>query len=104
MTSSQRNSLIVMGVAGASAYAFYRADNFWGLVLMCLTVVWAMVTALPIMDSSWRIKVGFTLAIFLGSVVALLPTLSDMSRDKSGKERFHCPEYIRERITFGVVK
>ena len=104
MTSSQRNSLIVMAVAGASAYAFYQADNFWGLVLMGLAFLWAIFTALPIMDASWRFKVGFTAAVFAGSVVALLPTFEDLSHDKNGNPRFHCPTYVRERITFGVVK
>ena len=104
MTSSQRNSLIVIAVAGASGYAFYHADNFWGLVLMGLTVLWAIVTALPIMDPAWRFKVGFTLAVFAGSIVALLPTFEDLSHDKNGNPRFHCPTYVRERITFGVVK
>jgi preprotein translocase subunit SecD len=104
MTSSQRNSLIVIGLSAAAGYAFYSADNFWGLVTMGLLIVWAIVTALPIMDSAWRIKVGFVAAVFVGSVVALLPTFSDMSRDSGGHERFHCPTYIRDRITFGVVK
>ena len=54
MTTSQRNSLIVMVGAGAAAYAFYRAESFWGLVLMLLTVVWAAITALPVMDGAWR--------------------------------------------------
>ena len=104
MTSSQRNSLIVIAVSGAAGYAFYRADNFWGVVLMGLTVIWALVTALPIMDSAWRIKVGFVAAIFFGSIVALLPTFEDLSRTKDGVARFHCPDYVRDNITFGVVK
>jgi preprotein translocase subunit SecD len=104
MNSSTRNSLIVMAVAAASAYAFYHADNFWGLVIMGLTVVWALITALPIMDAAWRFKVGFVLFVFGGSVIALLPTFEDLSRDKEGHSKFHCPEYVRERITFGVVK
>lgn len=104
MTSSQRNSLIVIALSGAAAYAFYRADNFWGLVIMCLMVVWALVTALPVMDSAWRIKVGFVAAVFFGSTVALLPTFEDLSRDANGQARFHCPSYVRDHITFGVVK
>lgn len=104
MTSSQRNSLIVMAVAGAAAYAFYHADNFWGLVVMGLTILWAIFTALPIMDAGWRFKVGFVMAVFAGSVVALLPTFEDLSHDKDGHPRFHCPTYVREHITFGVVK
>jgi preprotein translocase subunit SecD len=93
-----------MAVAGAAAYAFYHADNFWGLVIMGLTILWAIVTALPIMDSAWRVKVGFVVAVFGGSVVALLPTFEDLSHDKNGHPRFHCPTYVRDHITFGVVK
>ncbi|MCW5834712.1 MAG: protein translocase subunit SecD [Labilithrix sp.] len=104
MTSSQRNSLIVIAVSGAAGYAFYRADNFWGVVLMGLTVIWALVTALPIMDSAWRIKVGFVAAVFFGSIVVLLPTFEDLSRTKDGHARFRCPQYVRDNITFGVVK
>ncbi len=104
MTSSQRNSLIVVGIAGASGYAFYRADNFWGLVTMGLIVVWGLICALPVMDSPWRIKVGFVAAVFFGAIVSLLPTFEDLSKDDNGNSKFHCPEYIRERITFGVVK
>ncbi len=104
MTSSQRNSLIVMAIAGAAGYAFYHADNFWGLVIMGLTILWAIVTALPIMDAAWRFKVGFTTAVLAGSIIALLPTFEDLSRDKEGHARFHCPTYVKDRITFGVVK
>ena len=63
----------VIAAAGAAGYAFYSAENFWGVVLMALTVVWALVTALPVMDSAWRIKVGFVAAVFFGSIVVLLP-------------------------------
>jgi preprotein translocase subunit SecD len=104
MTSSLRNSLIVMAAAAAAGYAFYSADNFWGVVLMGLTVVWALFTALPIMDSPWRLKVGFVAAVFFGSIVALLPTFEDLSRGKDGKSLIPCPKYVREHITFGVVK
>ncbi|MBX3229338.1 MAG: protein translocase subunit SecD [Labilithrix sp.] len=94
----------MMAVAGAAGYAFYRADNFWGLVLMGLTVIWAIITALPIMDSTWRFKVGFVAATFFGSIVCLLPTFEDLSRAKDGTARFKCPTYVRDRIEFGVVK
>jgi preprotein translocase subunit SecD len=93
-----------MAVAAAAGYAFHQADNFWGLVLMGLTIVWALVTALPIMDSPWRIKVGFVMAVFFGSIVVLLPTFEDLSRGKDGQAKFHCPKYVRDNITFGVVK
>ena len=104
MTSSLRNSLIVIAVAGAAGYAFYSAENFWGLVLMGLTVIWALVTALPVMDSAWRLKTGFVVATFFGSIVVLLPTFEDLSRDANGNARFHAPKYVRDNIDFGIVK
>ncbi len=104
MSSSLRNSLIVIALAGASGYAFFRADNFWGLVVMGLIIVWALVTALPIMDAPWRFKVGFVAATFVGSIVCLLPTFEDLSHDSHGNARFHAPAYVKENITFGIVK
>lgn len=104
MTSSQRNSLIVIAAAGAAGYAFYRTDNFWGVVLMGLTILWALVTALPVMDSTWRVKVGFVAAVFGGAIVVLLPTFEDLSRDANGNARFHAPSYVKSNIDFGVVK
>jgi len=99
MTPSRRNTLILAVVAGISAYLFFQADNFWGLVIAALVVVWALIGALPVMDGPWRTKVGFVAAVFLGSIVVLLPTFDDMSDG-----RFKCPKYVRDRITFGIVK
>ena len=99
MTPSKRNTLILAVVAGISAYLFFQADNFWGLVVASLVVVWALIGALPVMDGAWRTKVGFVAAVFLGSIVVLLPTFDDMSGG-----RFKCPKYVRDRITFGIVK
>ena len=99
MTTSQRNSLIVAAGSAAGAYAFYRADNFWGLVVTALIVVWALIAALPIMDPAWRMKVGFTAAVFFGSLVVLWPTLEGMSGG-----RIKAPQYVKDRIDFGIVK
>lgn len=99
MTSSQRNSLIVAAIAAVAGYLFYRADTFWGLVVMGLTVVWALVAALPVMDSGWRLKVGFVVAVFFGSLVSLWPTFEELSHGK-----IKCPKYVKENITFGIVK
>ena len=99
MTPSRRNTLILAVVSAIAAYLFFQADNFWGLVIAALAVVWALIGALPIMDGAWRTKVGFVVAVFLGSIVVLLPTFDDMSGGK-----FKCPAYVRDRITFGVVK
>ena len=99
MTPSKRNTLILAAVAAIAAYLFFQADNFWGLVISCLIVVWSLIGMLPIMDGAWRTKVGFVTAVFLGSLVALWPTFEGMSDGK-----IKCPTYVKDRITFGVVK
>src|SRR3954470_2085842 len=99
MTPSKRNTLILAAVSAIAAYLFYQADNFWGLVVSSLIVVWALVGLLPIMDGAWRTKVGFVVAVFLGSLVVLWPTFEGMSDG-----RIKCPAYVKERISFGIVK
>ena len=99
MTPSKRNTLILAAVAAIAAYLFFQADNFWGLVISSLIVVWSLIGMLPIMDGAWRTKVGFVTAVFLGSLVALWPTFEGMSDGK-----IKCPTYVKDRITFGVVK
>jgi len=99
MTPAKRNTLILAVVAGVAAYLFFRADNFWGLVVSSLVVVWALVGLLPIMDGPWRTKVGFVVAVFLGSLVVLWPTFEGMSDG-----RIKCPTYVKDRIDFGIVK
>lgn len=99
MTPSRRNTLILAVVSAIAAYLFYHADNFWGLVVSGLVVLWALVGALPIMDGPWRTKVGFVVAVFFGSLIVLWPTFEGMSDGK-----IKCPDYVKDRITFGIVK
>ncbi len=99
MTPSRRNTLILAVVAAISAYLFFQADNFWGLVIAGLIVVWALIGALPVMDGPWRTKVGLVAAVFFGSLIVLWPTFEGMSDG-----RIKCPTYVKDRITFGIVK
>ena len=99
MTPSRRNTLILALVSAIAAYLFFHADNFWGLVISSLITVWALFGALPIMDGPWRMKVGFVLAVFFGSLIVLWPTFEGMSDG-----RIKCPAYVKDRITFGIVK
>jgi preprotein translocase subunit SecD len=99
MTPSRRNTLILAVVAGIAAYLFFQADNFWGLVIACLIVLWALIGALPTMDGVWRTKVGFVAAVFFGSLIVLWPTFEGMSDG-----RIKCPTYVKDRISFGIVK
>ncbi len=61
--------------------------------------MWALIGALPIMDGPWRTKVGFVVAVFFGSLIVLWPTFEGMSDGK-----IKCPAYVKDRITFGIVK
>lgn len=99
MTPAKRNTLILVVAAIGGAYAFFRADNFWGLVVSGLIALWGLVGLLPVMDGAWRAKVGFVAAVFFGSLIVLWPTFEGMSDGK-----IKCPTYVKERITFGVVK
>jgi preprotein translocase subunit SecD len=99
MNSSRRTPLFVALASAIASFLFYRADNFWGMVVTGLFVVWALVAMLPVMDSAWRVKVGFTVAVFFGSLIALWPTFEGLSDG-----RIKCPQYVKDRIDFGVVK
>ncbi|AKU99939.1 Protein-export membrane protein SecD [Labilithrix luteola] len=99
MSSSRRNTLILALACAIGAYLSYRADNFWGLVILGLGVVWALIGALPIMDGAWRSKVGFVAAVFFGSLIVLWPTFEGMSHGA-----IKAPAYVKEHIDFGVVK
>jgi preprotein translocase subunit SecD len=94
---ARRNALIVIALALGAAALFFHFDNFWGLVTCSLTACWAAFGLLPAMDGAWRLKVGFVVAVFLGALVALWPTVYNMS---SGKVPL--PNYIRDRIAFAI--
>ena len=98
MTSSRRNALILIAVCIAGAYAFHRgADNFWGVIVCGLVALWALFSMLPVMDSSWRLKVGFVAVTFAAGFIVLWPTLETATDGK-----LKCPWYVRSHITFGI--
>ncbi|HXN32570.1 MAG TPA: hypothetical protein VN894_11930, partial [Polyangiaceae bacterium] len=94
---SRRNALLVMTIAAGAAALFLHFDNFLGLATCALTCCWAAFSLLPAMDGAWRLKVGFVVAVFLGALVALWPTLYNMT---SGKVPL--PSYLRDRIAFAI--
>jgi len=93
----RRNALLVMSVAAGCAALFFHFDSFWGLVASGLAGCWAAFGLLPAMDGVWRLKLGFVVAVFLGALVALWPTLNNMSDGK-----VPLPSYIRDRVTFAI--
>lgn len=97
MKPNTRNALLVALGAAVAGYLFFKADSFWGLVTSALIGVWALVYALPIMDAGWRMRLGFAVAVFLGAVVCLLPTIENTT---GGKVK--CPAYVRDHVTFAI--
>ena len=97
MSSSTRNSLLLVLFAAAAAYLFYRADTFWGLVVCLLLVLGALINMLPVMDGGWRLRVAFVVSTLLTSCLVLWPTANSAF---GGKLR--CPKYIQDRVQFGI--
>jgi preprotein translocase subunit SecD len=95
----KRNLVILIGLAVVAGALFFHYDSFWGLVASVLIVVWSLCGLLPIMDGAWRAKLGLALCAFLLAVVALWPTANSMSKGK-----VPVPAYIKDRVTFGIVK
>ncbi len=97
MSSSKRNSLLLALAALGVGYLFFRADSFWGIVCSILIAVWALVTMLPVMDPIWRFKVGFVTCVLLTTGLVLWPSVDSITEGK-----VKCPQYVRDRITFGI--
>jgi preprotein translocase subunit SecD len=117
----RRNALTIMTVALGSGLLFFHFDNFWGVVVSALVVVWAAFGLLPFIDGIWRLKVGFVASVFLGALVALWPTVDGfLPTEKSpaaaepawlapfaraGRAigmHLHCPAYIKNNISFAI--
>jgi preprotein translocase subunit SecD len=97
MNSSKRNALIVILAAIGGGYAFFRADNFWGVVCAGLIALWSLATLIPAMDGTWRLKVGFVAVTFVASFIALWPNLESLTNGK-----LKCPSYVKNNISFGI--
>ncbi|MGO8995528.1 MAG: protein translocase subunit SecD [Polyangiaceae bacterium] len=98
MKPNSRNALLVALAAVVCAYLFFKADSFWGLVSAGVIGVWALIYALPVMDASWRMRLGLASSTLICAFIALWPTLASMSRDK-----IPCPAYVKDRVTFAIV-
>ena len=93
----RRTALVIMAIAAGSGALFFHFDNFWGLVVCVLGFIWSLFGLLPVMDAPWRLKLGFIVSVFLGGLIALWPTLNNMSGGK-----IPLPGYFRERIGFAI--
>ena len=93
----RRSALVLMTLSVGCGVLFFHFDNFWGLVSSGLVFVWSAFGLLPFMDGVWRFKLGLVAAVFLGAMVALWPTLHNMSGG-----RVPLPAYIRDRVAFAI--
>ncbi|MGH7294818.1 MAG: hypothetical protein ACRELB_07795, partial [Polyangiaceae bacterium] len=94
---SRRMPLLIMAVAAGSAALFFHFDSFWGLVTSGLVFVWSAVGLLPFLDGTWRLKVGFVVAVALGAGIALWPSAHNMSGGK-----LPLPHYIADHVGFAI--
>jgi preprotein translocase subunit SecD len=108
VNSAARGPLIIIAASLGSGALFFHFDNFWGVFVVGLIIVWAAFSLLPFMDPGWRMKVGFVAAAFVGAFAALWPTL-DGFLPKDGATvvralaaRLHCPAYIKNNISFAI--
>ncbi len=101
MQASRRNALLFALVWVVAGFLFYQADSFWGIVCSALLCIWSLIVALPLLDGTWRFKVGLAVCAFLGSCLVLYPTADSMADGK-----LHCPAWLRDkgRVDFGIVK
>ncbi|RLB45109.1 MAG: protein translocase subunit SecD, partial [Deltaproteobacteria bacterium] len=84
------------GIAAAAAYS----RVFWPVPVFGLCVIWAGFTALNTMNSAWRLKVGLTIFVAAGALLAVYPTVHDeilcpdVPPDQTQQLRATCPEVI----------
>jgi preprotein translocase subunit SecD len=97
MKPNTRNALLLALAAAGCGYLFFKADSFWGLVSSGVIFVWALIYAMPLMDSGWRMRLGLAVSALLCAFVGLWPGLASITHDK-----LPCPAYVRDRVTFGI--
>jgi preprotein translocase subunit SecD len=66
------------GAAAIGAHYFV----FWATAVFGLMVLWALFCALPLIDLSWRLKAGFSIALFFGAILSIYPTYHDERHGK----------------------
>jgi preprotein translocase subunit SecD len=115
---ARRNPLLIIAIAVGSGSLFFHFDNFWGVFVGLLVVVWAAFGLLPVMDGAWRLKVGFAAAVFVGAFLTLWPTVDGMlppadaapvpgapawaNALRSVGRHLHCPSYIKDNEGFAI--
>lgn len=95
---SRRGSLMTAGLSAVAAAIAAHYQSFWVMGGFSLCTIWALVSALPLMDLAWRVKTGLVVAVGVGAFFCVWPTLDSMSGG-----RIPAPAYIKENIDFRIV-
>jgi preprotein translocase subunit SecD len=95
---TKRVALWIGGLCAAIAAGCAYYDAFWGMVLLALGVVWALIGATRLVDTGWRMRAGVVVCTTLLGLFTLWPTASSMSDGA-----IPIPEYVRERVQFKLV-
>lgn len=85
----RRNALWVGALCAAGAAASAYFDSFWGMAVLAIFALWALIAALDLVDLNWRLRAGLVLSVTLVALLSMWPTLSDMSGG-----RLSCPDYL----------
>src|SRR2546423_13799375 len=97
-TRQRRFAWLTAGICSLSAAVAAHYLVFWVLATFGLGAVWALFSALPVMDFGWRLKTGFVVALGLGALLCVWPTVSLMSGG-----RLPCPAYVKDNVPFRIV-
>ncbi len=81
-------------IAGASAH--YHVA--WPVLVFGLMALWALFSALPVMNNAWRLKAGLALYLLTGGIIAIFPTVYDNVYG-TVEHRFPEPEQRTDYLT-----
>lgn len=94
----QRGPLWAGAIAAGCAAGAGYSDSFWTAVVFGMLAVWGAIGGTRIADSSWRMRFGLVLSIFVIALVSLWPTVSAVSGGK-----VPLPEYVKKNVDFQLV-
>jgi preprotein translocase subunit SecD len=97
---NKRAVLIWAALSAAFAAAASNYQVFWPLAVCGLMSFWALFAATSFVTAGWRQRVGLTIFVALGTVLALFPTVHDemiCSQSKPRDQlRSSCPQIIKD--------
>ncbi len=64
---------LAAGCAGIGAHYLV----FWAVIVFGLMTLWALFCTLNTLDMGWRLRAGFTIALFFGAILSIYPTYHD---------------------------